>query len=86
MLADELEQFAEGAAAALFGHQRGVLAGRADQAAQLLHVGFGVRGDPARRGIVVGDQFGAPALGLVQRERILGVPRLVPLRPFRRAM
>src|SRR6266446_3274073 len=76
MLLDELKEFPERAPAALLGRQRGVLACGADEAAQSLHIGLRMLGDPARRGVVVTDQLGAPTLGLVQRERILGAAEL----------
>src|SRR5258705_3201471 len=76
VLADELEQLAVGAAAALLGRARGVLARVADERAQALQVGAGVSGGEARRRLVGGGQLGAPALGLVQGERIAGAAEL----------
>src|SRR5437762_2482574 len=76
VLADELEQLAESAAAALLGCGGGILARAADEGAQALQVGAGVGAREARRRLVVGDQLGAPALGGVQGERIAGPAEL----------
>src|SRR6185369_2228951 len=70
VLADESEQLAIGAAAALLGRARRVLARVADERAQLLHVGVGVLAREARRRVVVGDRLGAQPLGMVRRERV----------------
>src|SRR6478735_9074225 len=76
VLADEPEQLAVGAAAALLGRARRVLACIADECAQPLHVGADVGGGESRRRFFVCDQLGAPALGLVQRERVAGAAEL----------
>src|SRR6218665_143176 len=73
---DELEQVAEGAAAALLGRMGGVLAGRTDEAAQLLHVDAGMRLDECLQRRVLGQQAFAPALALVQRQAVLGMAEL----------
>src|SRR5574343_224160 len=78
--AQALEQVAVGAALALGAAVvggggrggRGLLAGVADQGAQLLGVLVGVVGEPLRHGLVGGQQAVAPGLGLVQRQRVLG--------------
>ena len=69
-LLDELEQLAERAPAALLRGERGVLSALRNSAAQLLRVGGGELLHEGADARVVGDQLGAPALGLVQRERI----------------
>jgi hypothetical protein len=62
---------------AVLGRQAGgVAAGGAHQAAQLLAVGVGVGVHPACQRVVVGDQFGAPAFDLVQRQRLLRAAQL----------
>src|SRR5204863_9718488 len=68
VLANELEELAVGAPAALLRRARGVLARVAHERAQALQVGAGVVGGEAGRRRVVGNQLGAPALGLVQGE------------------
>src|SRR5450755_4532699 len=76
MLADELEQLAIGASAALLGNVGRVLPGIADDRAQALQIGARMRGREARGRGVVGDQLGAPALGLMERERVARVAEL----------
>src|SRR3978361_925069 len=76
VLANELEQLAKGPTAALLGRARRILARAADEGAQALQVGAWVRGGERRPRPVVGDQLGAPALGLVQGERVAGAAEL----------
>src|SRR5436190_1295781 len=76
VLADELEQLAVSATAALLGRACRVLARVAHQGAQALQVGAGVQGREARGRRVVGDQLGAPALCLVQGERVACAAKL----------
>src|SRR5258707_5319804 len=59
----ELEQLAECPPAALLGHGCRILAGSADEAAQLLHVAVGVLCRPAGQRVVARDEFDTPALG-----------------------
>src|SRR3954468_22416672 len=76
LLADELEQLAIRAAAALLGDERGILARIAHQGEPALGGDADVLARESRRRPVVGDQFGAPAFGLVQGERVLRAPEL----------
>ena len=55
---------------ALLGRQCRFTARGAHQAAQVLHVAIGVGLHPARQRLVVGQQRVAPALGLVQQQRV----------------
>src|SRR5664280_708945 len=74
--ADELEQLAKGASAALLDDQRLVLARVADQRSKLLQIRAGTLAGKAGGGRIVGDQLGTPALGVVQGQRILGPAEL----------
>src|SRR5664279_2569270 len=76
MLPDELEQLAIGAAATLLGRGRLILAGIANEGPKALQVGARVVVGEARRRIVVADELGPPALGPVQRQRIVGPAEL----------
>src|SRR5450432_1704415 len=71
LTSNELEELAKSAPASLLGRERGILARAAHERAQTLRVDARVIGRKSRRGVVVGDQLGAPAFGLVQRERVL---------------
>src|SRR5437868_5406516 len=76
VLADELEELSIGAAAALLGRGRSVLAGGAHEAAQLLQVAARIRGGPALDRFVGGEQLAAPALGFVQGQGVLRAAEL----------
>src|SRR5213080_4273677 len=76
MLADELKQLTVSATAALLGRARRVLARVAHQRAQALQVGARVQSGKTSGRRIVGEQLGAPALCLVQRE---GVARTAEL-------
>ena len=72
---DELKNFAVRLAVAhgLAGLFRlNVFAGLANERPQLLRIGVGVAAQPVAQGAVFGNQFVAPLLGQVQRQRELG--------------